>query len=220
MNANKLLRFSKMFYALAASEEIPADSKDLKIVLKNIENLETYQARKKYAEKNLEHLSSGSSRIVYKTSDGTVIKMAKNDRGLAQNQEEIKASSKYNSKYLNKVIRSAKNYSWMEVPYLEKITEKNFKDIIGVDFNDFGDALRFSLKKISENIDQEKPEKYSEIIKLDLFKEINKLAKDLNLMPGDLARISSYGIKEGRPILADFGLTKKIYEYFYEDSTS
>ncbi len=64
MDTNKLLRFANMFYSLAAAEELPPNSDDLKTVLSNVEKLETYAARKKYAEANLKHLSSGSSRIV------------------------------------------------------------------------------------------------------------------------------------------------------------
>src|ERR1700723_1765754 len=118
-NINKLVRFANIYYSLASSEELPPDSKDLKTMLGNLERLETYQARKKYAEKNMEHLSSGSSRIVYKTSENTVIKMAKNDRGIAQNKAEC--DPKMKSKFINTVISHAKNYAWMETHYLDKI---------------------------------------------------------------------------------------------------
>jgi hypothetical protein len=219
MNINKLLRFATLFYSLASSEELPADSKDLKTVLKNIAGLETYTARKDYAEKNLEHLSSGSSRIVYLSPEKTIIKMAKNDRGIAQNQAE-KNASKVNSKYINKALSCAPNYAWIEVPYLEKITVKDFKNMTDIDFEDFGEALRFSLKKISGNTDTEKPEKYDEVSKLPIFKEISEIGKRLDLMPGDLARISSFGKKDNHPVLIDVGLTKKVFEDYYEDSSS
>ena len=139
MNVNKLLRFSKMFYALATSEEIPADSKDLKTVLKNIETLETYYARKTYAEKNLEHLSSGSSRIVYLTPNKTIIKMAKNDKGIAQNKAE--ANPEMKASFLNKILSHATNYAWVETHYLDKITTKQFTEMTGLDFNDFGEGM-------------------------------------------------------------------------------
>src|SRR6185369_16062136 len=111
MNPNKLLRFANLFYSLAAGEELPSDSDDLKVVLSNIEGLETYNARKNYAERNLKHLSSGSSRIVYLTPSKTIIKLAKNDKGIAQNKAEANPAMK--SKYLNKIINCAKNYSWL-----------------------------------------------------------------------------------------------------------
>jgi|HubBroStandDraft_5_1064220.scaffolds.fasta_scaffold85201_1 hypothetical protein len=220
MRPNKLLRFANIFYSLASGEELPANSSDLKTVLANLEKLETYAARKKYAEANLEHLSSGSSRITYLTPDKTVIKLAKNDRGLAQNKEEVAANSKCNSKYLNKVLKNVSNYYWIEVPFLDKITEKKFKEMTGIDFDDFGEALRYSLRSISGNTDKEKPSDYEEITKSDLFKEISDIGKKLDLMPGDLARVSSYGIKDNHPVLADVGLTKNVYEAFYESSSS
>jgi hypothetical protein len=205
---------------LATGEELPANSSDLKTVLANLEKLETYAARKKYAEANLEHLSSGSSRITYLTPDKTVIKLAKNDRGLAQNKEEVAANSKCNSKYLNKVLKNVSNYYWIEVPFLDKITEKKFKEMTGIDFDDFGEALRYSLRSISGNTDKEKPSDYEEITKSDLFKEISDIGKKLDLMPGDLARISSWGVKEGNPVLIDCGLTKKVFADHYEGTSS
>lgn len=219
MNPNKLLRFSNMFYSLAAGEELPADSDDLKTILKNIEGLETYKARKDYAEKNLERLSSGSSRITYLTAQKTVIKLAKNDRGMAQNEEEIK-NSKCGSKFFNKILNSASNFSWIEVPFLKKISEKDFKDMTDIDFDDFGEAISYSLRTVSGNSDKDKPEKYDELNKLPLFKEITEIGKQFDLMPGDLARISSWGKKDNHPTLIDTGLTKKVFKDFYEDSSS
>jgi hypothetical protein len=219
MNANKLLRFATIFYSLASGEELPKDSKDLPTILKNISDLETYTARKNYAENNLEHLSSGSSRIVYLTNKKTIIKMAKNDKGIAQNKAEISAS-KVNSKYLNKALSHGDNYSWIEVPFLEKITEKDFKEMTDIDFNDFSEAIRFSLKKISGNTDTEKPENYDDVVKSSFFNDIVDIGKKLDLMPGDLARISSFGKKDGHPVLIDVGLTSVIFKDFYEDDDS
>lgn len=218
MNANKLLRFSKMFYALATSEEIPADSQDLKTVLKNIETLETYQARTKYAEKNLKHLSSGSSRIVYSTTNDTIIKMAKNDKGIAQNEAE--ANPKMKSKFLNEIISHASNYAWIETHYLDKITAKQFKEMTGLDFNDFGDAIRYGLKKISGNTEATKPDNFDEVEKSEIYKEVKRFGEQFKLMPGDLSRISSWGTKGGKPVLIDAGLTADVFADYYEDSSS
>lgn len=218
MNPNKLLRFANMFYSLAAGEELPSDSDDLKVVLSNIEDLETYNARKNYAERNLKHLSSGSSRIVYLTPSKTIVKLAKNDKGIAQNKAE--ANPKMKSKYLNKVISCSKNYSWLETHYLDKITEKEFEDMTGLKFDDFGDSLRFGLKNVSNNKDTEKPDNFDKVTKSDIYKEIQSIGDKFKLLPGDIARISSWGTKDGRPVLIDAGLTRDIYDEFYEESTS
>ena len=218
MNPNKLLRFATMFYSLAAGEELPPDSKDLKQVLSNIEKLETYNARKKYAERNLKHLSSGSSRIVYLTPSKTIVKLAKNDKGIAQNKAESNPAMK--SKYLNEILGCAKNYAWCETHYLEKITEKEFEEMTGIKFDDFGEAIRYGLKEISGNSDKEKPENFEKVARSDIYKEVKDIGEKFKLLPGDMARISSWGSKDGRPILIDAGLTRDIFDEFYEDPSS
>lgn len=218
MNPNKLLRFANMFYSLAAGEELPSDSKDLKVVLSNIEGLETYNARKNYAERNLKHLSSGSSRIVYLTPEKTIIKLAKNDKGIAQNEAE--SNPKMKSKYLNQIISYAKNHAWLETHYLDKITEKEFEQMTGLAFEDFGDSLRYGLKDVSGNKEAEKPENFDKVSKSDIYKELVDIGERFKLLPGDLARISSWGTKDGRPVLIDAGLTRDIFDEFYEDSSS
>lgn len=212
MNINKILNLANSFYKLAAveSEELPENSKDINVVLKNLEKLETYKARKAYAEKNLKHLSSGSSRVVYLTPEKTVLKLAKNDKGIAQNKAE--SNPKMKSKYLNKILKFAKHHEWIETTYLDKIIEKQFEKMTGIDFSDFGDSVRYELKS-----EKSKPDDFDEISKSDIFKEITKVAKKFKLIAGDIVRISSW-LTDGKiPILGDAGLTKEIFEKFYED---
>lgn len=218
MSPDKILQLAHFFQALAKGEELPPDSKDLKTILKNLEELETYNARKKYAEDNLEHLSSGSSRIVYLTSKKTIIKLAKNDKGIAQNKAE--SNSEMKSKFLNETISHAKDYSWMETHFLEKITAKEFEKMTDLNFDDFGEAIRYGLKQVSGNTDKGKPKHFDEIAKSEIYKELKKIGDKFKLMPGDLARISSWGTKDGRPVLIDAGLTKDIFSKFYESSSS
>lgn len=218
MNPNKLLRFANMFHSLAVGEELPSDSDDLKVVLSNLEGLETYNARKNYAERNLKHLSSGSARIVYLTPSKTIIKLAKNDKGIAQNKAEANPAMK--SKYLNQIISSSKNNAWLETHYLDKITEKEFEEMTTLKFEEFGDSLRYGLKSISGNKDIDKPENFEKVSKSDVYKELQDIGEKFKLLPGDIARISSWGTKEGRPVLIDAGLTRDIFDEFYEESTS
>ncbi len=219
MNLNKIIRSANLFYSLATSEldSLPNNSDDLKTVLKNIEDLETYQARIKYAEENLDHISSGSSRLVYKSPDETIIKLAKNDKGIAQNKAE--SNPKMKSKFINKILSHADNYSWIETHYLDKISESDFKDMTKLEFEDFSDAIRYGLKKVSES-DKTKPKNFDKIKNEEIYKEMKRIGESCNLMPGDIARISSWGKKDGHPILIDAGLTKEVFEEFYDDDTS
>lgn len=218
MNPDRLLKRAFYYYKLATAEPLPANSKDLSTILKNIEGLETFSDRKEYAEKNLKHLSSGSSRIVYLISKKTIIKLAKNEKGLAQNKAET--NPKMKSKYLNNIIGHADNYSWMETSYLDKITTKEFEEMTGLKFENFGDGIRYGLKKVSGNTDLDKPENFDKVEKSDIYKEMHRIGTEFKLMPGDLARISSWGVKDKHPVLIDAGLTADVFEKYYEDSSS
>lgn len=217
MNSDRLMKLANFFHTLAGGEELPSDSKDLKTILKNIEELETYTARKAYAEKNLEHLSSGSSRIVYATPAKTVIKLAKNDKGIAQNKAE--SNPKMKSKFINKVLSRAKDDSWIEVCYLDKITPKDFEEMTGIKFEDFDEALGYGLKKISDS-DTKKPKNFDEVSKSEVYKEMKRLGEEFKLLPGDLGRISSWGTKDKHPVLIDAGLTRDIFDEYYDSSSS
>ena len=212
MKLDKLLNTVHRFFKLATdSEELPADSKDVATILKNLSKLETHKARGDYADRNLEHLSSGTSRKVLTMPGGKeVMKLAKNDRGIAQN----KAEAAIKCKYVNKTVKSDPDGIWKISPFLDKIDEKEFEKLIGVDFKSFGKALEHGLESVSGD-KEAKPKNFDEIKDLDIYKELVACGKKHQLMPGDMSRISSWGKINNHPTLLDAGLTKEIYDEFY-----
>jgi hypothetical protein len=216
---SSLSRQIELFYALG--ESLPKNSDKTQIVLDRLEKLETFTAREKYADRNFQRLSSGSSRVVYQadlTGQRGVIKLAKNERGFAQNKTE--ANPKMKSKYINKVLNHAKDFLWIAVPFVEKITEKQFKELTDVDFKEFSEALSYGLKSVSGNKDRDKPQDFESIAKSDIYQELVKLGKEFHLLPGDMGRISSWGQIDNHPVLIDAGLTRDVYDDFYEDDSS
>ena len=199
------------FYSIAVSKELPPDSKNLKIILKNLEKLENYNSRKKYADRNLKYLSSGSSRLIYLTNKNTVIKLVKNKKGLAQNK--VEANLKTSSKFINTCLNFSKDYIWIETNFLENLTEKEFAEFTGLNFKDFGEAIRSGLKN------KDISDKFPEIKKSKIYKDIVGVGKKYKLMGGDIARISNWRSKDKRPILSDLGLNKEVYKEFYEDKS-
>ena len=107
----------------------------------------------------------------------------------------------------------------METHYLDKITTKEFEEMTNLKFDDFGDAIRYGLKSVTGNSDQQKPKNFDEVEKSEIYKEMKRIGNQFKLMPGDLARISSWGTKDDRPVLIDAGLTKDIFSKFYESSS-
>ena len=203
MSNQALFRQINRFYKLSSSQS------DL---LKELSELETFKDRIDFSEKHLEHLSSGSSRIIYVTPDKEVLKLAKNERGIAQNFAE--GNPKMVSKFINKTLKADKNGYWKTSPYLEKITEKEFEKMMDFSFKDFGEALSYGLKE-PDSAKKKKPDNFDTIAKSDLYKEIVRCGKEHHLLPGDLGRVSSWGRIDGYPILLDAGLTSAIYKKFY-----
>lgn len=201
------------FSSIAKSESLPPNSTNLKTILSNIESIDTFQAKKKYAEINLKHLSSGSSRLVYLSPSKTIIKIAKNPKGIAQNKAE--ANPKLKSPLLNKIISHSKDYSWIQTTFLNKLTEKEFQSQTNINFKDFAISIKYELQNISET-SKAKPKNFDSISSSKFFKEISNVAKKSNLMPGDIARISSWGQLNNHPVLIDAGLTKPIFDEFYK----
>jgi len=203
----KLLQLCDIFSKLAAQEPTPD-------ILKKIEDFDTYKDRQDFAEAKLERLGSGSSRITYLTPEKTVIKLAKNDRGLAQNEAEANPDIK--SKYFNKVLKSGKDFIWIEAPFLDKITEKEFDELTGINFKDFSEALSYGLR---EDKSEEKPKGLDKIFQSDIYKDVVNVGKEFKLLPGDLGRPSSWAAKDGHPIVIDLGLSRKIYDLYYDDGS-
>ena len=180
--------------------------------LKKLSNMETFKEKIDYAEEHLNHFSSGSSRIVYLLpGEKEVLKLAKNEKGEAQNKSEAKVQGKY----LNHANLSCKKGTWIIAPFLQKITEKEFEQLCGYNFKDFTQSIRYEIKKgSSDSID--KPKAFKEVEKSDFFKEFLASVKKYDLTSGDIARISSWGKSDGHPILLDSGLTRKIFDDYYE----
>lgn len=207
MKYDQLFKKASIFYALASKNK----QVSLQDILKHLSKLDTFQDQIDYAEKHLKHLSSGSSRIVYKTDRGTVIKLAKNSKGLAQNKAEV--NLKFKSKHINNTLDFDKKYIWIESPFLKKITETQFEKLTSLNFKEFCEAIEFDLSD-----KKKKPKNYEKIIKTQIFKDVIEICEKHNLCYGDIVRISSWGSKDKVAVLADTGLTKSIYDKYYEKS--
>jgi hypothetical protein len=202
----------------ADAEELPADSKDLKKILENISALKTFRARIEYSERNMKRLSSGSSRMVFETSDGYIIKLAKNEKGLAQNG--VESNSSMRSKYVNGALKSDPDDIWILTEKADKLSSEEFEDLTGMSFEDFSEAIMYGLRNLSKSTSSKKPKNFDKISKNEFYKDIYRAGSEYNLIPGDLSRISSFKKIKDRVVLVDSGLSREIYDEFYEDSKS
>ena len=100
----------------------------------DLKKITTYAGKKKYIDSHLEKIGTGSSRIVYRVDDEKVLKLAKNRKGLAQNEEEI-SKSLYDTDLFANLYESDEDCYWIEMEIAKKIKPSDVKRIYGVSFD-------------------------------------------------------------------------------------
>jgi len=191
--------------------------------INQFEQLRSFAAKIRYAEQTLKKIAQGSGRIVYEIDDKTVLKLAKNAKGVAQNEteEKIGRTNSYVSNIVTEVFKHDPNYTWIVSEKAKKITPSRFKQLTGVDIKNLEYFLRnyenqkAGLPKIF-GLDKEVEE---ELWNNEFSSEIANLIPNYNIMAGDLGKTSSYGevIRDGQPqvVLTDYGLNRDVFQKHY-----
>ncbi len=133
-------------------------------------------------------LGVGSGRRVFDLENGFVVKVAKNKRGLAQNKTEVLISEKDESGLIAKILAVSSDSSYLIMEKTEKI------------------------KHISVVWDYFHVKSNREMVQLPEFQE---LSIKYELLFVDLYRPINWGLKEGRPVIIDYGFTKEVKRQYY-----
>jgi len=134
------------------------------------------------------YIGSGSGREVYDLENGYVIKVARNNAGIAQNKAEYKISSNDRTNLFAKVVQASNDFILLVMQKADKIN-----NILYV-WNYFNAKSKRELFNV---------------------KELQNIKINYNLLLGDLARKSSWGIISGRPVIIDYGFTREVKERYY-----
>ncbi len=180
--------------------------------------LPTYKERVQYATANLPKIATGSGRAVYKIDDATVLKLAKNAKGIAQNgvENDWYLQDQYDH-IVAKVLDSDKDDLWLESQLAKKISPGRFKQITGFDFNDFGKYITnyYYMSQGKKPFYSLSPEIEEKLGDDELTQQICYMMNELSMPAGDLARISSYGEIDNQVVLTDYGLNQNVWDEFY-----
>lgn len=134
-------------------------------------------------------LGTGSSRKVYDLDDGFVIKLAKDIRGIYQNEAEYKTYQSHKSSLFAEVIDVSEDNKCLIMPKAKKIT---------------------SISKVL---------RYYNVSSIrSLFRHDKLIISDIQnngLSTNDLFRVTSWGFINDVPLIIDYGLTHSIYRKFY-----
>lgn len=190
--------------------------------IEEFKNKQTFKDRIKYIEERLTKLGVGSSRIVYQIDQKTVLKLAKNKKGVAQNNVEIEYSHYGDLSYLfAEVFEYDSEGLWVEMELASKVTNSNFKTITGIDFKKYVEALRYYYNtNVKPNrYGSNKPEGYDELWEDEFMYDVFSFVGNYRPPLGDLLRLSTYGVvkRNGQDsiVMIDYGLDEDVYSTHY-----
>lgn len=187
--------------------------------------LNSFNKRIQYCERNLQKISSGSSRIVYKIDDTKVLKLAKNKKGMGQNEVEVGFSKDYLwDGIVAKIFDYDQNDLWVEMELARKVSPKKFYEIVGFPFEQYCNAILYhedeQKPQSKYRIKRSKPENYDKMWDDNEFMySIFDIIGSYDFPAGDLCKLSSYGLvnRNGQDeiVLIDYGLTNDVYDSYY-----
>jgi len=184
--------------------------------------LRSFAERQRYCEQHLQRISSGSGRIAYKVDNEKVLKLAKNRKGIAQNEVEIQYG---NERYFSNIVAQIYEYHndalWVEMELARKVSPSVFKKIVGVDILTFSLYLRNQTaenrgRKAYFSID---PEVKEFLGNSEFANDVMDFLMSSDSDSGDLGRLSSWGLvnRGGSDslVIVDYGLTQGVYDTHY-----
>lgn len=134
------------------------------------------------------YIGSGSGRAVYDLENGYVAKLAKNKKGIAQNEVEHHISADVKSDLLAKVVDISDDSKLLIMEKADSI--KHISDV----------WKYFNVKSNKE---------------LRNIKEIKKITKKFDLINADLYKSNNWGKIDDRCVIVDYGFTRKVRRKYY-----
>jgi len=190
--------------------------------IEEFKKLNSFAKRVEYCNTHLKRISSGSSRIVYMVDNEKVLKLAKNKKGLAQNEVEIEYSGYYDIEdIVAKVFESDENSLWVEMELAKKVTPNIFKSVVGVSFEDYAAAMHYHYHTNIKpsRYSPKKPENMDELWENEFTYSMLDFMANYDIPVGDLGRLSTYGLvkRDGHDtiVMIDYGLTHDVYGTYY-----
>lgn len=190
--------------------------------MEHFKTLRSFAQRVKYCEEHLKRISSGSSRIVYMIDNTKVLKLAKNQKGLAQNEVEIQwGQDSYFGSILAHTFMYHPDDLWVEMELARKVTKKDFQRLTECNIEEMDMYLRnfYEINHGKRPIFTMDPAVKERLDENEFVQAIQDFMANVDAPAGDFGRLSSYGIvqRNGQDdiVLIDFGLTNDVYQTYY-----
>jgi tRNA nucleotidyltransferase/poly(A) polymerase len=171
-------------------------------------------------------IGSGSGRMVFSIDDDKVLKLAKNAKGIAQNETEANTGYYHDTQHIvTKVIDSPDDNTWLISEKGKKVNEKRIIQLTGIpSLYDLHSYLRnfVSSNNGRGNTFGQSKETIEALNDNEFAQDLQNFVADYSQSAGDMGRASSYGevLRDGQPsiVLTDYGLNDEVYNTYYDNS--
>lgn len=198
--------------------------------LDNLRNM-SFKDKVEYCRQMLGRpIGNGSSRMVFQLDDYSVLKLAKNTKGIAQNFEEYRIGTSQDMDFTPRVLNGSdsENGLWVVSEFVLPAKKQDFNEIYNMDFNDIYEFVwavdtnrrNNPLYDRAERMIEAAYDKYSDNDDaITLLNNIYELSTGYGQRIGDLQRIQNWGLiqRQYGPelVVLDSGLNDDILKQFY-----
>lgn len=190
-------------------------------LINRLSSIESFRGRIRFCNEHFKRIASGSSRCVYQLDSDTALKLATNEKGVAQNttESDFGLATMYEG-ILNPPMDSCEDGLWLITPRLDRVRMRE----VAEGFNLSLKELKTWLKVIG---DQKNPDMlnshdlknadWDKLESLPKLSVLNAVVMDTDLVTGDWARPSSWGKdpQTGEVRVIDWGLTEQTLRDYY-----
>ncbi len=179
-----------------------------------------FAKRVRYAAERAAKIGKGSSRVAFEIpykGRPTILKIALNRKGIAQNHEEVQLLGDWHLKGMEITIpmidydeANGGNITWIHMEKATKITDSQFKRFCG---GTPGELVTWAMRKHGHKVwgGEGKIDEESELAQamLDLAGSYTHLAF------ADFTRKANWGLYKGKPVIIDMGATNEVIDTYY-----
>lgn len=138
--------------------------------------------------KDYKYINSGSGRLVFDLGNGYVVKVAKNQKGLAQNETEYRIASKDDTHLFARILDVSEDFKYLIMEKAEKIKSISY-------------VWHYFNVKSNRRLYQ--------------IEELRDIASRNNLVLLDFGRSANWGKVNDKPVIIDYGFTKEVRKKYY-----
>jgi len=184
----------------------------------------SFAQRIRYAKERAKQVGVGSSRVAFVIQhEGrkTVLKIAKNKKGIAQNDYESQMFSDYYVTGLDITVpmidydEDNDTPTWVHVEYADKMRPNQFKKMFsGVSHNEIDGVISYLTGQ--RRVSPELEERYQQLQEdNEAIDSLVDLVGNYGLPMGDFTRLANWGVYKDSPVIIDLGLSSDIQSKYY-----